>query len=355
MFLFQFLIVFFSFQKPESLSRKNECISQKKKILNGNEEKSSKPDVIMGLGNTYAIDESSNCSNIKMVEEYMPFDNSTKIMDNHLPVSISKSKAPGGLRLRTKAISKSERHAKGKSTSELCGRAVRKTLSDDSKKRPTSQFYDLDELDCKSDTSNGPNLLQLSSASSGSQPVLSSPEEISNIPQGSSGLITRHLSLHTSSPQLSPTDSLLQRFRKSFAQRFQKKKPEPSAPSLEVLSTTIETPEISVTNATDQRNALNSDASNRDQMNNHSKSLSINNSVRNSHRTVENKISPRLNSKQVHSCLSDGRKKNRRKPDWRVSLVYDSVDSIFDSTNKSSLNKCHGKVSTCIKKKMTTV
>lgn len=317
--------------------------------MNGNEEKSSNPDVIMGLGNNHALNEASNCSNIKMVEEYMPFADSTKTMENHLPLAVNKTKPQGGLRLRSKVTSRSERHAKGKSTSELCGRTIRKTVSDalDTRKRPTSQFYDLEELDSKSDSSNGPNLLKLSSAASGSQPILSDPEQISSIPPGSGSLITRHLSLHTSTPQLSPADSLLQRFRKSFAQRFQKKRPEPiSAPNLELLSTTIETPEFSISKP--NRSISNCESEN-NKMNSHrSKSPSADRS-KGTQKSAENKASPSSNSKQIHACLNDGRKKNRRKADWRLSLIYDSVDSIFDSSSKYSLTKCHGTVSSLLK------
>lgn len=284
-----------------------------------------------------------------MVEEYIPFENSTKRLENNSPVPMNKNKAPAALRLRNRATSRSERHAKGKSTSELCGRAIRKTVSDalDSKKRPTSQFYDLEELDSKSDSSNGPNLLQLSSVASGSQPILSAGEQISNIPQGSSTFVTRNSSLHTSTPQLSPADSLLQRFRKSFAQRFQKKKPEPSAPNLELLATTVETPELIVSNSTEKTEVTNKDPETltHAQTNCHSKSSPHIDHLKDSPDSEENKASPHSNSKQRYPCFIDGRKKNRRKADWRLSLIYDSVDSIFDSTTKTSLNKCHGTVS----------
>lgn len=305
----------------------------------------------MGLGNNHVPSDTSNFSNIRMVEEFVPFDNSTKAMENHLPLLLNKNKAPAVLRLRTKSTSRSERQAKGKSTSELCGRTIRKTVSDalDSKRRPTSQFYDLDELDSKPESPNGPNLLYMSNASTGSQPVLCAPEETSNIQHVSSSLTTRHHSLHTSSPQLTPADSLLQRFRKSFAQRFQRKKPEPisSAPKQELLSTTLETPEINLSNSSERINVSNADSPKHEQINCYSKSFPNTNHSKNSLKSEENKGSPRFNSKQVHSCVSDGRKKNRRKADWRMSLIYDSVDSIFENTrnSKSTLNKCHGTVS----------
>ncbi|XP_035220330.1 spermatogenesis-associated protein 13-like isoform X3 [Stegodyphus dumicola] len=316
--------------------------SEKRKCLSGDEELPRKLDVIMGLGSNHVLNEANNCCNLNMVEEYTPFkksEDNTQV--DQLPVPMSKNKSSTVLRLRSKTTSRSERRAKGKSTSEVCGRIVQKTLSDtsDCKKRPTSQFYDLGEFESKTEPQN---LLQFSGVASGSQPALSSIDQISGTPETSPGLMSRYLPLHTSTPQLSPADSLLQRFRKSFAMRFQKKKSEPvsSATNLELLVSPLQTSAEVVPNDCFQKKLT-------DEEKDVSKSLNSNQP-----QPIVNKDQPKLihksgpkNSPKIRRkepCVnSDSRKRNKRKTDWRMSLIYDSVDNIFDKSKTTTNNKCH--------------
>ncbi|XP_054708466.1 LOW QUALITY PROTEIN: spermatogenesis-associated protein 13-like [Uloborus diversus] len=335
--------------KKRKTPDKNEaCLEEK--LLNCNEVP-VQADAIMGLGNNHVLEDTT----LNMVEEFMPFENSTdKTLENHLPIVMSKHKAPI-LRLRSRATSRSERQAKGKSTSEINARPVRKTVSDsvDSKKRPTSQFYD---LDFEQVSSNGASIFPLGHVASGSQPILSEVDELTDISATSSNLITRYnLSLHTSTPQLSPTDSLLQRFRKSFALRFQKKKTVSSTD----LHTSSLKPSAEISEYNEQEKISNSHisielhktnlVSEQEAKGTATEKLSVpqtNCRLNDLHKNSQNeheKRSSTNNRPKAHSNPPNiqVRKRNKR-ADWRMSLIYDSVDSVFDTSNKNSLNKTLG-------------
>ncbi|XP_055926414.1 spermatogenesis-associated protein 13-like isoform X5 [Argiope bruennichi] len=282
----------------------------------------------MGLGRNYILNEIDSSSNLSVLEEYLPATSDSKLMNNKVPVSMNKNKTPIVLRLQNKT-SRSERYAKGRSASEIWNKNEQKSSSN--KKRPSSQFYDIEEYDLKPE--NEPNLGQISNIVSSSQPSLCAVDQISNIPQPSSGLVNRHLPLHTSTPQLSPADSLLQRFRKSFAVRFKKKSesasnagtPTSPKPSTDLVSNSevpADSPkEKSTSNV--QNNFLTVDQS-------QSKPANI----------CDKKTSPSVRRRDLSLTYSTCRKRNKRKTDWRTSLFCDSVDSVFDTANKLGVDKC---------------
>ncbi|GIY33673.1 rho guanine nucleotide exchange factor 9 [Caerostris extrusa] len=154
-----------------------------KSALNGDKDVQEKSGIIMGLGRNHILNEIDSSSNLSVLEEYLPLNNSSdeKLMSK-VPVSMSKNKTPIVLRLQNKT-SRSERYAK----------------------------------------EDEPNLGQLSNIVSCSQPTLCAIDQVSNVPESSSGLVSKTLPQHISTPQLSPADGFLKRFRKSFAVRFKKK------------------------------------------------------------------------------------------------------------------------------------
>ncbi|GFS54750.1 hypothetical protein TNIN_484321 [Trichonephila inaurata madagascariensis] len=305
-----------------------------KSALNGDNEVKKESGIIMGLGRNHKLNEFDNSSNLSVLEEYLPLDNSSidKLM-NPVPVSMSKNKTPIVLRLQNKTISRSERYAKGRSASEIWSKSEQKNSSDVSsnKKRPTSQFYDIEEFDLKSE--NESTLGQLSTVVSCSQPSLCAVDQVSNIPQSSASLVSKHLPQHTSTPHLSPADSLLQRFRKSFAIRFKKKSEAPLASN----TSCVGTPTILKTLVEPSSNS-------KDSVDNPKKKSVPN--VQNNCLAIEKgpnicdkKTSPSNHRKELSLTYSNGRKRNKRKADWRRSLFYDSVDSVFDTSFKTGVDK----------------
>ncbi|CAL1281082.1 unnamed protein product [Larinioides sclopetarius] len=290
--------------------------------LNGDKDLQEESGIIMGLGRNYILNEIDSSSNLSVLEEYLPATSDGKLMNNKVPVSMNKNKTPIVLRLQNKT-SRSERYAKGRSASEIWSKNDQKSSSN--KKRPSSQFYDIEEFELKSE--NEPNLGQISNIVSCSQPSLCAVDQISNIPQSSSGLVNRHLPLHTSTPQLTPADSLLQRFRKSFAIRFKKKTETTSnigtlKPSTDLVSNSkdlVDTPKEKLS----CNNFITIDQS-------QSKPANI----------CDKKTSPSVRRRDLSLTYSTCRKRNRRKTDWRTSLFCDSVDSVFDTANKLCVDKC---------------
>ncbi|GIY11990.1 hypothetical protein CDAR_449371 [Caerostris darwini] len=209
---------------PEKQRRKTVSkVDTPKSALNGDKDVQEKSGIIMGLGRNHILNEIDSSSNLSVLEEYLPLNNSSdeKLMSK-VPVSMSKNKTPIVLRLQNKT-SRSERYAKGRSASEIWAKTEPKNVSGafNNKKRPSSQFYDIEEFDLKPE--DEPNLGQLSNIVSCSQPTLCAIDQVSNIPESSSGLVSKTLPQHISTPQLSPADGFLKRFRKSFAVRFKKK------------------------------------------------------------------------------------------------------------------------------------
>ncbi|GFR20603.1 hypothetical protein TNCT_535401 [Trichonephila clavata] len=287
----------------------------------------------MGLGRNHILNEIDNSSSLSVLEEYLPLDNSSidKLM-NPVPVSMSKNKTPIVLRLQNKSTSRSERYAKGRSASEIWIKSEQKSSSDGSsnKKRPSSQFYDIEEFDLKSE--NESSLRQLSNVVSCSQPSLCAVDQVSNVPQSSASLESKHLPQHTSTPQLSPADSLLRRFRKSFAIRFKKKSETASSnTSSERTPTVLKTLVEPSSNSKDSVDNLKKKSMPNAQNN----SLSFEKGPN----ICDKKTSPTNHRKELSLTYSNGRKRNKRKPDWRKSLFYDSVDSVFDTSFKTGVDK----------------
>lgn len=290
----------------------------------------------MGLDRNCVLNEIINSSN--RVDEYLLSDNSSDRLKSRNCISMNKGNVSVVLRTKT---SQSERFAKRRSALELWRRNIPKDSSDklENKKRPSSQFYDTEEfaINAVDDSILG----KLSNVVSSSQPALCDIDQVSSIPQ-TSGLTTKHLPLHTSTPQLSSGTGLLQRFRKSFAVRFKKKseataksegprtfkssiKHFPEKPSNHVIS-------IEVLTENEIKKSENSYRS----------TITVNKSqtlVTNIQDSKRNNLQ-NLHKELQRTCSIDKRR-YKMKSKFQASLFCDSIDNIVDPSIKLSVDKGH--------------
>lgn len=288
----------------------------------------------MGLDRNCVLNEISNSSNI--VDEYLPAPNSSDRLKNRNCISMNKDNIPVVLRAKT---SQSERFAKRKSALELWRRNMPKDSPDKSeiKKRPSSQFYDTEEFSLN--TEDKYNLSKLSNVVSSSQPALCDIDQVSSVPPTSS-LTTKHLPLHTSTPQLSSGNGLLQRFRKSFAVRF-KKKSEATAKSqgprsfkLSIKQSPENSPNhvIPIEVSTENKKIENGYISPPIVDKNQTLVTPIQGSKRNNFQNLH---------KDLQRICSIDKRRYKMKLNMQPSLFCDSIDNIVDPTIKLSVDKGH--------------
>lgn len=283
----------------------------------------------MGLDKNCVLNEIINSSN--RVDEYLPSDR----LKSRNCISMNKGNVPVVLRTKT---SQSERFAKRKSALELWRRNIPKDSSDkfENKKRPSSQFYDTEEFAINSEDNS--ILGKLSNVVSSSQPALCDIDQVSSMPQ-TSGLTTKHLPLHTSTPQLSSGNGLLQRFRKSFAVRFKKKseataksegprtfkssiKQFPEKPSNHVIPIEVSTENKSENSYTSISTA--------------NKSQTLVTNIQGSKRNNLHNL-----HKELQRTCSIDKRRYKMKSQFQASLFCDSIDNIVDPSIKLSVDKGH--------------
>nr|XP_015909481.1 spermatogenesis-associated protein 13 isoform X2 [Parasteatoda tepidariorum] len=292
----------------------------------------------MGLGNNPVLDELDSNNEQNMVDEFIPFENSPLNSQNKSSTPMNKNKTSSILRLRNKNISRAERSSKGKSTSEVYDKFLRKSEKNvELKKRPKSQFYDIDEIET---SISGTNLIEQSSVDSISHPALNNIDQLSELSEPSGALNSRNSSLHTSISQLSPADSLLKKFRKSFAVRFKKKTDLVSnnsnkSPCQSPVLTQEPIPNFqSYLHDSNSKEISNKDFSNPSVQSGKTCDINV------PQTDLQKKINSSEHLKKQSANISNCRIKGKKKQDWRRSFFYDSVDNIFDS-NKSSINKSY--------------